>query len=60
MLRGGALGARSRRRLEAGESFDELMLLADCDRQGRAVEVGAADVPEALAYVRDLAETCGE
>ena len=60
LLRGGMLGARSRRRLEAGESFDELMLLADCDRQGRAVGVGAADVPEALAYVRDLAETCGE
>jgi hypothetical protein len=59
-LRGGTLGARSRRRLEAGESFDELMLLADCDRQGRAMGVNAADVPEALAYIRDLAETCGE
>ena len=59
-LRAGALGARSRRRLEAAESFDELMLLAECDRRGRGVGVDAPDVPEALAYVRDLAETCGE
>jgi hypothetical protein len=59
-LLGGTLGARSRRRLEAGESFDELMLLAECDRKGRAVGAAAPDVPEALAYIRDLAETCGE
>jgi hypothetical protein len=59
-LRNGTLGARSRRRLEAAESFDELMLLADCDRLGRAVGAQVPDVPEALAYIRDLAETCGE
>jgi hypothetical protein len=60
LLRIGTLGARSRRRLEATESFDELMILADCDRQGRAAGAAAPDVPEALAYLRDLAETCGE
>jgi hypothetical protein len=59
-LRNGTLGARSRRRLESAESFDELMLLAECDRQGRAVGVIVPDVPDALAYLRDLAETCGE
>ena len=59
-LRAGTLGARSRRRLEAAESFDELMLLADCDRQGHAIGVAVTDVPDALAYLRDLAETCGE
>ena len=31
----GTLGARARRRLEASEDFDELKLLARCDRQGR-------------------------
>ena len=56
----GTLGARSRRRLEAAESFDELMLLADCDLKGRAVGVIVPDVPDALEYIRDLAETCGE
>jgi hypothetical protein len=60
LLRGGTLGMRLRRRLEAAEDFDELMLLADCDRQGRAVGAPAPDVRGALHYVRDLAEACGE
>ncbi len=59
-LRDGTLGARSRRRLEESESFDELMLLAKCDRAGRQVGVPTSDVEEALEYVRELAETCGE
>lgn len=59
-LREGTLGARSRRRLEASESFDELMLLAECDRQGRASGMAVLDVHDALAYIRDLAESCGE
>ena len=59
-LRDGALGVRSRRRLEASENFDDLMLLSKCDRQGRATQVEAPDVDEALEYLRDLARTCGE
>ena len=51
---------RLRRRLEAAEDFDELMLLADCDRQGRAVGLETPDVRDALDYVRDLAEACGD
>lgn len=56
----GTLGVRLRRRLEAAEDFDELMLLADCDRQGRAVGREAPDVWDALRYVRELAEECGD
>jgi len=56
----GSLGVRPRRRLEVSESFHELMLLAECDRQGRAVGVRVPDVEEALQYVRSLAEACGE
>jgi HD domain len=59
-LRDGTLGVRSRRRLEESESFDELMLLAKCDRAGRRAGVPASDVDEALDYIRDLAESCGE
>jgi hypothetical protein len=59
-LREGTLGARSRRRLEVAESFDELMLLANCDRQGRAVGVAVSDVQDTLAYLRNLSESCGE
>jgi hypothetical protein len=59
-LRDGTLGVRFRRRLEASESFDELMLLADCDRRGRATGVAVQEVCEALAYLRELAAECGE
>lgn len=59
-LREGTLGVRSRRRLEASEDFEELMLLARCDSRGRAVGMDVPDVDEALAYLRELAESCGE
>jgi hypothetical protein len=56
----GTLGARARRRLEESEDFEDLQLLAQCDRQGRARGVEAPDLEEALDYLRDLADTCGE
>lgn len=55
-----ALGARCLRRLQASEDFDELRLLARCDRQGHSVGVPVPDVEGALGYVRDLAQMCGE
>ncbi len=58
-LRDGRLGVRFRRRLEAAEDFDELMLLVQCDREGRQRGVPAPDVPEALDYLRELARTNG-
>ncbi len=54
------LGVRSRRRLEASESFEELLLLARCDRAGRRKGVQVPDVEDALDYIRELAEMCGE
>jgi hypothetical protein len=56
----GTIGVRSRRRLEAAESFDELVLLARCDRAGRQRGVAVGDVEEALTYLRELAKSCGE
>ena len=56
----GTLGARLRRRLQAAEDFDELMLLAQCDRGGRRVGMAVPDVQGALQYLRELAEMCGE
>ena len=47
------------RRLRANESFEELLLLAACDEQGRQVGVVVPDVEEALDYLRDLAQMCG-
>jgi hypothetical protein len=59
-LRDQTLGARFRRRLEASEDFDELMLLVQCDWDGRQRGVQVPDVPEALDYLRDLAQMNGE
>jgi len=56
----GTLGARARRRLAAAEDFEELMLLARCDRQGRRVGMKVPDVAEALEYLRRLAEQWDE
>ncbi len=60
LLLDGKLGARCRHRLEACESFDELKLLARLDRAGRQCGVPVADVRDALAYLRELAASCGE
>lgn len=59
-LKDGTLGARSRRRLRESEDFEELELLVECDRNGRARGAEVPDVEEALEYLRELARTCGE
>jgi hypothetical protein len=59
-LHDGTLGARARRRLEASDDFDELMLLCRCDRAGRVAGAQVPDLDEALDYLRDLARACGE
>ncbi|REK11221.1 MAG: HD domain-containing protein [Planctomycetota bacterium] len=58
-LRDGTLGARARRRLEAHEDFEELMLLCDCDRAGRECGVQVPEVEEALDHLRDLSQGYG-
>jgi HD domain len=52
----GTLGIRARRRLHRADSYDELMLLAKCDAQGRVPGAVVPDLDEALDYIRDLAE----
>jgi hypothetical protein len=58
-LRDGTLGARARRRLEAHEDFDDLVLLRDCDLGGRQQGVHVPDLQEALDCLRELARTGG-
>lgn len=53
-LRRGTLGMRARRRLESHESFEELMHLSDCDRQGRQQGMEVPEVDAVLKYIRDL------
>jgi hypothetical protein len=55
----GTLGARAKRRLAESESYDELLLLARCDRAGRQPGAEAPELDEALDYIRELARTFG-
>lgn len=55
-LHDGTLGARARRRLEAHEDYDDLMLLCECDRGGRQCGVDVPDVEEALEHLRELSQ----
>lgn len=54
-----SIGARAHRRLREIESYDELVMLGQCDRDGRQRGVATSDVDEALGYIRDLATTFG-
>ncbi len=58
-LREGTLGARARKRLEACEDYDTLMLLAKCDKAGRVRGGEAPELHEAIDYLRDLDRMCG-
>ena len=54
---GRTIGIRARRRLQNSESGDELILLAKCDDAGRVPGADAPDLEDALAYLRELAES---
>jgi predicted HD phosphohydrolase len=48
------LGARAKRRLARHESYDELLLLSQCDRAGRIAGADVPELEEALEYLREL------
>ncbi len=50
------IGARALRRLRQSESYEELLLLGECDRAGRRCGIETSDVPDALDYLRRLAD----
>lgn len=52
----GTLGIRAKRRLREHESYEELLLLNQCDRHGRAVGVATSDLDQAIGYIRELDE----
>ena len=56
----GTLAHAPRRRLEASEDHEELKLLARCDRNGRKPGGEAPDLAEAIEYLRELSQMCGE
>jgi hypothetical protein len=53
------IGLRALRRLQRNESYEELLLLGQCDRGGRQVGVPVPELDEALDSLRAMAETFG-
>ncbi len=49
-----SLGARAMRRLRQSEYFEDLVLLAECDRDGRVPGYPAPELEEAIEYLREL------
>lgn len=56
----GTIGHRAKLRLKENESYDELVLLAKCDRAGRQQGVTTSTLDEALEFLRDLSLRFGE
>jgi hypothetical protein len=52
--RDGTLGGRARVRLQNSEYFDDLMLLSELDRRGRARGVAVPDLDEVFDVIREL------
>src|SRR5262249_34784246 len=57
--RGGKLGHRLKRELEASPDFDDLMLLRELDDEGRVAGATVGTVDEALDYLKELERTNG-
>ena len=48
------IGARAHRRLRGNDSYDELVLLGECDRGGRVPGVQVTELDDALDYLRNI------
>lgn len=55
----GTIGARAHKRLRAHEDYEELVLLAECDRAGRQRGVATSEVKEVMEYLRELERVMG-
>lgn len=55
----GTIGSRAHRRLRENPSYDELILLGQCDRHGRVPGVQTRELEEAIELVRELAYKYG-
>jgi hypothetical protein len=52
----GTIGSRAHRRLRENENYEDLLLLAECDRDGRVPGALTTELEEAIDYVRSLAD----
>lgn len=54
----GSIGSRAHRRLRENPSYEELLLLGQCDRDGRVAGVQTRELDEAIELIRELSYMC--
>jgi predicted HD phosphohydrolase len=54
-----SIGSRAHRRLRENENYEELILLGECDRDGRQTGVPTTELEAALEYIRELGSMFG-
>jgi hypothetical protein len=59
LVRDRTIGHRAHRRLRESPDYEELMILEECDHNGRQPGAMVCDLDEALDYIRDLARQYG-
>lgn len=59
-LGAGNLGARAKRRLESSPDYEELIILAECDRAGRVRGTRVGDLEDAIRHLQDLHRQNGD
>ncbi len=55
----GSIGYRARRRLAESADYPDLLLLGECDRDGRIPGMVVSDVDDVLDDLRELSRLCG-
>ncbi|HWL06989.1 MAG TPA: HD domain-containing protein [Planctomicrobium sp.] len=53
------IGSRAKRRLQQHPDYETLLLLGECDRNGRVPGAQVADLDEALDQIREISRLCG-
>lgn len=59
LVRDRTIGHRAHKRLKQSADYDELLILEECDHNGRQPGAIVCDLDDALDYVRDLARQYG-
>jgi hypothetical protein len=59
LVRDRTIGHRAHKRLKESPDYEDLLILEECDRNGRQPGAIVCDLDEALDYIRDLARQYG-
>lgn len=55
----GTIGYRARKRLAESEDYPDLLLLGECDREGRLAGMVVPDLDDVLDDIREVSRLCG-